>query len=254
LTNLPQQTGTIAVNPNTLAFTSEINQAAPPGQTVQVTATVSWTVSSSASWLSASPASGSASGPITVSVNPAGLAVGVYPGSIRISGSDGSAAVVLLTYTITDKPALVITPPSLVFTTSNNTVSPAAQALTVTSTSRTITYRVSAQVSTPSGGTWLQVSPAQGQTAGSVTVSANPAGLSQGIYGGSVVFSPAESGLNSVALPVTLIVGTVVEPTILAVVNGASFQPGGTPRAIRTIFGTNLSLSTRRHPVRCPRN
>src|SRR5262249_50715883 len=194
---LPQQTSTIAVNPNTLAFTSEINQAAPSGQTVQITATVSWTTSSSASWLSASPASGSASGPITVSVNPAGLAVGVYTGSIRISGSDGSVAVVLLTYTITDKPALVITPPSLVFSTSSNAVAPAAQTLTATSTSRTITYRVSAQVSTPSGGAWIQVSPAQGQTTGSVTVSANPAGLSQGVYDGSVVFTPAESGLNS---------------------------------------------------------
>jgi adhesin/invasin len=43
---------------------------------------------------------------------------------------------------------------------------------------------------------------------------------------------------------VTLIVGTVAEPTIFAVVNGASFQPGGAPRAIMTIFGTNLSDAT----------
>jgi adhesin/invasin len=241
LANLPQQASTIIVNPNTLVFASEINQAAPPGQTVQVTATVSWTVSSSASWLSSSPASGSASGPITVSVNPAGLATGVYTGSIRITGSDGSVAVLLVAYTITDKPALVLSPASLVFSTSNNTAAPAAQTLTATSTSRTITYRVSAQMNTPSGGTWLQISSAQGQTTGSVTVSANPAGLSQGVYDGSVVFTPAESGLNSVAVPVTLIVGTVPEPIILAVVNGASFQPGGTPRAIMTIFGTNLS-------------
>jgi adhesin/invasin len=49
-----------------------------------------------------------------------------------------------------------------------------------------------------------------------------------------------------VAVPVTLIVGCgqggcVVQPNILAVVNGASFQLGGAPRAIMTIFGTNLS-------------
>jgi uncharacterized protein (TIGR03437 family) len=52
--------------------------------------------------------------------------------------------------------------------------------------------------------------------------------------------------VNSVALPVTLIVGCgqggcQLQPTILAVVNGASFQPGGAPRALMTIFGTNLS-------------
>ena len=47
-------------------------------------------------------------------------------------------------------------------------------------------------------------------------------------------------------MPVTLIVGCgpggcLAEPQILAVVNGASFQPGGAPRAIMTIFGTGLS-------------
>ena len=47
-------------------------------------------------------------------------------------------------------------------------------------------------------------------------------------------------------MPVTLIAGCgpggcLAEPQILAVVNGASFQPGGAPRAIMTIFGTGLS-------------
>ena len=47
-------------------------------------------------------------------------------------------------------------------------------------------------------------------------------------------------------MPVTLIVGCgpggcLAEPQILGVVNGASFQPGGAPRAIMTIFGTGLS-------------
>jgi adhesin/invasin len=104
-------------------------------------------------------------------------------------------------------------------------------------------------VSTPSVGAWLLVSPAQGQTTGSVTVSVNPAGLSQGVYDGSVVFTPAESAVNAVAVPVTLIVGCgqggcVVEPNIISVVNAASFQPGGAPRAIMAIFGTNLSDAT----------
>jgi uncharacterized protein (TIGR03437 family) len=249
LTNLPPQTSTIVVDNTQLSFTSEINQPAPPGQIVQITSTVSWTVSSSASWLSASPVNGSASGPITVSVNPAGLAATVYTGSIRIAGSDGSVAPVLVTYTITDKPSLVITPHILVFSTGANAVTPAQQTLTASSTSRPIAYHAEAQVSTPVGGSWLQVSSPQGQTTGSVIVSANPAGLSQGVYDGSVVFTPVESGVNSEIVPVTLIVGCgqggcVAEPNVLAVVNGASFQPGGAPRAIMTIFGTNLSDAT----------
>jgi adhesin/invasin len=84
---------------------------------------------------------------------------------------------------------------------------------------------------------WLQISTTQGQTAGTVVVTANPAGLASGIYDGSVLFTPTESGINQVAVPVTLIVdcgqgGCVLQPNILAVVNGASFQPGGAPRAI----------------------
>jgi uncharacterized protein (TIGR03437 family) len=35
--------------------------------------------------------------------------------------------------------------------------------------------------------------------------------------------------------------GCQLQPTIIAVVNGASFQPGGAPGAIMSIFGTNLS-------------
>jgi adhesin/invasin len=108
---------------------------------------------------------------------------------------------------------------------------------------------VTGQVSTPAGGNWLQISTNHGQTAGTVVVTANPAGLASGVYDGSVLFTPTESGINQVAVPVTLIVdcgqgGCVLQPNILAVVNGASFQPGGAPRAIMSIFGTNLSDKT----------
>jgi adhesin/invasin len=248
LTNLPQQSSAIVVTPTSLAFASEINQQAPPAQTVQISAgsSVTWTTSSSASWLSAMPANGTGNTQITVSVNPAGLSVGTYTGSISITGSSGGVTVVAVTYIITDKPALVISPPVLVFLTTSNTITPAAQMLHATSTSRTIGYFVSTKVSTPSGGTWLQISTTQGQTPGTVTVTANPENLSNGVYDGSVLFTPTDNTANSVTVPVTLIVGCgqggcQLQPTILALVNGASFQPGGAPRAIETIFGTNLS-------------
>jgi adhesin/invasin len=143
LTNLPTQATTITVNPSTLVFRSEINQSAPPGQTVQISATGSWTLSSSAPWLSALPASGTGSGQITVSVNPAGLGVGTYTGSIAVMDSTGGVALVFVTYTVTSKPALVTTPPTLVFTASTNTVTPGAQTLTATSSSRQIVYSIS---------------------------------------------------------------------------------------------------------------
>ena len=123
--------------------------------------TVTWTASASDSWLAAQPASGTGSGRITVSVNPAGLSVGNYSGVIRITDSSGGVNLVLVTYAIANKPALVISPPVLVFSTTNNTIAPAAQTLRATSSSRTIAYSVSVTVSTPSGGNWLQVLPAR---------------------------------------------------------------------------------------------
>ncbi len=248
LANLPQQSSAAAVTPHSLAFLSEINQAAPAGQVVQIVAggTVTWTASSSDSWLTALPATGTGSGRITVSVNPAGLSVGNYSGFIRVTDSSGGVNLVQVIYTIADKPALVIAPPVLVFSATSNTISPAAQTLRATSSSRTIAYSVSVTVSTPTGGNWLQVSTSQGQTPGTVTVTANPANLGSGVYDGTVRFTPTDNTLNSVALPVTLIVGCgqggcQLQPAIIAIVNAASFQPGGVPRAVMTIFGTNLS-------------
>lgn len=241
----------MTANPAVLTFASEINQPAPSAQTVQISAssTVTWQAASSASWLTALPASGAGNGQITVSVKPAGLSAGAYSGTISITDSAGGVTPIFVTYAITSKPALVITPPVLVFTTSSGSVTPPAQTLTATSTSRTVAYSISTQISTPAGGNWLQVSPTQGQTTGSVNVTTNPAGLGNGVYDGAVIFTPTDQTVNSVAVPVTLIVGCgqggcQLQPEILAVVNGASFQPGGAPRAIMTVLGTNLSDAT----------
>jgi hypothetical protein len=127
---------------------------------------------------------------------------------------------VLVTYTVTNSPALVIAPPKLVFVTTSSSVTPSVQMLQTSSSSRTIAYTVAAQVSTPSGGPWLQASPLQGQMVGTVTVSVNPAELSDGIYAGLARFTPTDTTINSVAVPVTLIVGCppggcTLQPTIL---------------------------------------
>jgi len=141
----------------------------------------------------------------------------------------------------------VITPPLLTFVTPVNTITPAPQTLQTISSAGLINYRVTVQVSTPSGGSWLSASPGAGQTPGSVQVSINPAGLSQGIYNGSVVFTPTDTSINSVAVPITLLLGcgqggcNGLPATIISVVNAASFHPGGAPGAAMTIFGVSLS-------------
>ncbi len=248
LANL-QPDSNLVVTPGMLSFTSEVQQPAPPGRSVQIVSSsglpLNWSATPSANWLAAVPANGTTPGQFVVAVNPQGLGPGFYTGNIQIVGNDSTFAVVLVTYTISDKPALLVTPPSLVFSTTPGGT-PAAQTLQVDSTSRPIQYHVSVQTSSSSGQTWLQVSPAGGTTPGTVAVTANPAGLSNGIYDGALLFTPNEAGLPQVSTPVTLIVGCAqggcqMQPNILSVVNGASFQPGGSPRAIMTISGTNLS-------------
>ena len=250
LTNLPQQATVIVATPANLSFVQEVGQPIPPAQTVQIDTTsqtsVTWTASSSAGWLLTVPSGGSTPGQMDVSLNSAGLSAGVYTGSISLTTASGGVSTVLVTYTINSKPTLVITPPVLAFVTTSNTVQPAPQNLQATSSSRSIAYAVSIHMSTPPGGTWLKTSPANGQTIGTVAVTADPTGLPQGIYDGSVLFTPVESGINSVAVPVTLVVGCaqggcILQPNITAVVNGASFHPTGAPGAIMTILGTNFS-------------
>jgi M6 family metalloprotease-like protein len=52
--------------------------------------TLNWSVTSNQSWLSCTPSSGTNSGVVTVSVNPTGLAVGTYNGTITVSDSYAS--------------------------------------------------------------------------------------------------------------------------------------------------------------------
>ena len=62
-----------------------------------------------------------------------------------------------------------------------------------------------------------------------------------------MLFSPIDAAINSVAVPVTLLIGCGqggcggLPATILAVVNSASFHPSGAPGAAMTIFGANLA-------------
>jgi len=250
LTNLPAQNAEIVVTPTNLSFIQELDKPAPAAQLVQAFSSlafqVNWAATTSAPWLLAVPSRGITVGEILVTVNPTGLPAGTYTGTVNVA-TQLSVATVLVTYTITAKPSLVITPPSLVFQ-STGVQAPASQTLHATSSARPIPYTVSTQVS--SVARWLKVSPDSGQTVGIVTVTADPTGLPQGVYSGSVLFRPTESGLNSVAVPVTLVVGCaqggcISQPQITTVVNGASFHPGGAPGAFMTLFGSGLADGVR---------
>ena len=238
---LPPASAELALDQQLLTFSSEINQAAPPSKTVTVSAAsggaVAWAASPSASWLTVNPISGVAPGQVSVSVNPAGLIAGAYLDTITFTPPAGQAVVLVVSYTITPPPTLIATPDSLIFqapSQNDGTIAvPSAQTVSTASNSRPVSYQVSTTVTSPPGGTWLKLSAAQGQTPGAVQVSVTPSGLSEGIYHGSVLFQPTEAGINSVFVPVTLVVGCnrggcaappTESPVILGIVNSASFR------------------------------
>jgi hypothetical protein len=95
----------LQIAPTSLSFSVQQGQTTAAPQTLTISGTggcvfpISWTAtasSGSTSWLSLSAASGSDNGtgsPLTVNVNPAGLAVGSYSGIITVSATDGGNSI-----------------------------------------------------------------------------------------------------------------------------------------------------------------
>jgi uncharacterized protein (TIGR03437 family) len=126
----------IAVTPTSLNFGSQFGSPAPATQTIAVTASngslpftaAATTTSGPQGWLSVSPASGTATQTatnLTVSVNPQGLNVGTYNGTITVTGQGASNApqTVNVTYTVTAIPTPV---PTRVQNAGDGTIGPVA--------------------------------------------------------------------------------------------------------------------------------
>lgn len=112
--------GELRVAPTSLSFTHLTTSTTPPAsQSVQITSTgsaLSWnaTATSTGNWLQVTPATGmTGTNALTVSVNPTGLAVGSYTGSISVSspGATNPAQTVSVALTV----STAVTPQISVF-------------------------------------------------------------------------------------------------------------------------------------------
>jgi uncharacterized protein (TIGR03437 family) len=194
-----------------LVFSATQDAAAPPPQTVSIfnalpgSGTLNWSAAAaSANWLSVSPASGAASctsatscspGLAKMSVNAVGLAPGVYQAMVTVSAAEAgntellSVSLQVTAASTTPTPSALLAPYGLFFTVAAGGSAPPAQSITVSNAGDgTLSFQFS--VATFSGGNWLTVSPAAGDTTtGPVTasLSVSPAGLAQGVYRGRVV-------------------------------------------------------------------
>jgi adhesin/invasin len=190
---------------------------APATQTVQVlspTSSISWTVSvntiSGGSWLTATPSGGTAgptSGPIPVSitVNPAGLAAQNYYGAVKLTPVGGVFPAITITVVLSIVPSgtaspAQVSPTGLAFLTTPG-ASPPSQSFTISTFASTPLGFTATAVSSP---TWFSVSPLSGtiNTALSATIIVTPASASlvPGVYQGTVTLAFSDSTTQTVTL------------------------------------------------------
>src|SRR5579864_6241082 len=202
----PAPNPTIGVSPASLSFNYQSGGTAPASQSFSVSSSgsaLSYTVATSATWLSATPASGNTPGNVSVSVNPQSLSAGTYTGTVTITSSGASnspkSVPVTLTVTAASSPTLTVSPSSLSFSYQTGGAAPAAQPVSLSS-STALNYTV------VSSAAWLNATPASGNTPASLSVSVNPSGLAAGSYNGTVTVTASGASNSPQKIAVSLAV------------------------------------------------
>ena len=232
---------TISVNPSVLNYAYQSGGDLPPPQAVTVAA--SWAAAftaaaSGGTWLSVGPASGTTPANLSVSVNPTGLSPGSYNGTITITAPGASPLSVAVTLTVTSPSTISVSPRILNYAYQSGGDLPEPQAVTVSATS------VVAFTASAAGSSWLSVSPAIGTTPASLSVSVNPAGLNPGTYEFKITVTGTNGTQSAATVDVSLTV-TMPQPTIMSVLNAASYATGAvSPGELVTIFGTAIGPAT----------
>jgi uncharacterized protein (TIGR03437 family) len=200
-----------------LVFAAQTGQAKPTGKSIFFSGSDSTlnplaiTAVSNNTWISVTNDATS----MFVQVDQTGLTTGVYSGSISVSQTGAANSPTLIPVVLVvngggnggTPPAnsnVTVTPTSLTFSTAFAS-SPAAQSLSVTSTSGSAAVSFTVASTTTSGGSWLSTSVTSGATPlNPLTVTVNSNSLASGTYNGNILISPA--GGNAVNIPVILTV------------------------------------------------
>ena len=158
-------------------------------------------------------------------------------GNLYIAGSAASESYVRK---VTSAAGLVANPTSASFAYTIGGATPAAQTVSVTSTSGAVSFTAAA--STSSGGGWLSVTPSSGTTPATITVSVNPTGVPGGVYQGAITLTPSGAGLSPLAFAVTLSVTGAGAPVITTggIVNATGYQAKLAPDTVFVIFGSGM--------------
>jgi uncharacterized protein (TIGR03437 family) len=245
--------GAISAPTTPLMFTAAAGSNSNLTANVAVTGTpgalsfsVATSTNNTGNWLTATPANGTTPATVQVAVNPTGLTVGTFSGSVTITsaGAGGSPITIPVTLSVVTPQTLTVTPATLpTFTYTLGQAIPAGQMLQVQAGGTATPFSVTTQT-TNGGSTWLAATPASGTTPATVTVNVNPSGLSAGTYQGTVLIG-ASSALAPVPVAVTLNVVATPKPVITSIQNGASYSYGAvSPGENIYIQGTSIGPPT----------
>ncbi len=262
----PNAPGGVSVLPTSLQL------QAPQGISTALTATlilnnqgltaVSFTASvaatSKSDWLSVSPSSGSvpagSTSSIQVTVNPSGLALGVYNRELELEISGGSIFVPVLLIVGDNGANLLLSETGASFLSQLGGSPPASETIQVQNTGAGDLSGLTATTSvTGSGPNWLHAAIASGfatQTSTPVTLSVDPGSLPAGMYSGLVTFSlpKAVNSPQSVSVYMQVVTGPL--PTVTPA--GFLYQVtiGGVIPPPQTFYITNPGLATLRFTVK----
>jgi uncharacterized protein (TIGR03437 family) len=220
ISNNPTLTSAAAISG--LTYNYELGQSLPGPQTVSVGSSGAAlpfgvgsnqnTTSNNVTWLlMGAPGATTTPASFSVAVSPTGMAPGQYTGSITLTTPGGGNQVTIpVTLNITNAGTpLIFTNPKLL--TFNLLAGGTAdqQLISANTTAESISYTVTPNVTTPTGGTWLVTGPPNGP-ASAVNISNFFVGLSQnastlptGTYKGTVTVNPNNATPNAI-IPVTL--------------------------------------------------
>ncbi len=193
-------TNALAAAPATLAFVQAVGGAAPPPQSVTVSAPggTAWTASADQGWVLLSATSGTPPSTVNVSVNATGLAAGSYSARITFSAQGRNASVDVSLALST--PGLQADQPTLSFAGVNGAPI-ASQPLGISMNNGS-----AVSWSATSGAGWVMLDTTSGTTPGVVSVSVDPSvgPLASGTYHSTVTFTAATLPALSIDVTLTL--------------------------------------------------
>jgi streptogramin lyase len=227
----------LRVSPQSLSFRHTIGSSPPAAQSVSVSSDgllsiqLSITMASGEKWLNATPTSFTSPGRVTVAVNPSGLGVGTYSGTLTFTSPEADQTQTVAV-TLTINSSISVSPTALSYSYVIGSAAPQSQSVSVTGAS-TLNFTVATQ--TTAGGSWLTAVPASGTTPSTLAVSVNPAALSEGKYSGTVTINARDAVNTPQSVAVTLTVTSVS----IAVTN----LPSTTPAAQQLPIGISINTA-----------